>query len=215
MKTQLAQIPFSGFYNSLHDGEIDTTIERMFSDHASGCEVNRPLADRFFDKCDFGAVHRAYAADYAARFGKEFDISLQFESMESPKYYNYTTDRIFVHIEGEEVQRLYAATDKAALAEAAREMFTSCDGFISSYSPDVESWGDVSTWDHNQILCLLRTYANQEHPNGEFDDYAEYSLMEDCFCNGNLDNWLFEAAPNANRLFRIHDYLEHRKGRYD
>lgn len=132
------EIPFSGFYCSFHDDNIDRALDSMFSDRA---------------------------------------------------------------------------TNKAALAELARERFTSRDGFISFYDPDVKNWGAFNTWDVNQYGLLLAAYAQQENYTGDFDQYAEHSLTEDFSGNGWLDNWLCDACPISNRLFRIFDYLESRKER--
>lgn len=205
----LTVVPFSGFYYSLHDSEIDVTIERMFSDRDTGCTRNAGLESALFDSCDFTQVQREYAKAYVSEFASEFSISgLIFESMQSPKYYNFETDRIFAHISESEVKRLFSEVSPEDLAATSRDMFTSRSGFISHYSPEVSTWGDCENWDHNQIFCLLRAVAGPD-----FDHYREYDLMCDYSGNGYLDQWIENATPNISRLYRIHEYLQLREAR--
>jgi len=210
----LVTLPFSGFYNSLHDSEIDSTIEQMFSDRDTGCERNEGLESALFVKCDFRQVHENYARAYAEAFGQEFEVAgLKFESMSSPKYYNFETDRIFATVTKKELARIYRKVSRADLAALVAEKFTSRSGFISFYPADLAEWGPVNTWDHNQYGTLLEALARQESRTGEFDQYAEHSLCEDFRGNGHLDSWIAEATPGIERLYKVHDYLETRAAR--
>src|SRR5574343_543281 len=156
-ETREIVIPFSGFYESLHDSEIDETINRMFSDD-NGNE-NNGLSRRIYDACNFRDVHTAYAKEYAARFAGEFELpSLTFKELVSPREYNFTTDRIFCTIENADIEKMRDETTPLSLEAKARDMFTSCDGFISFYDPDYKTWGDITEWDHNQLACLLSAY---------------------------------------------------------
>jgi hypothetical protein len=184
----------------------------MFSDRDTGCHRNEGLEQAFFGKCDFSVVHLDYAKAYAEAFAEEFKIKCEFESLSSPKEYNFTTDRIFVTIADNEVTRLRSLVSAEELDKVAKERFTSYDGFYSSYSNDVADWGDLQEWDHNQIGALIAAYVNQE-ANTEFDQYSELSLMESFTSNGGLDSSLDSANPDAARLYKIHDYLEGRKER--
>lgn len=204
----LTTIPFSGFYNSLHDSEIDQTIERMFSDRDTGCITNDGIAHRLWQSCQFKQVHEKYAKAYCEAFADEFEIAIQFESMQSPREYNFTTDVIFANIEMPELRKILAKVDRNELADLVRQTFTSCDGFISFYSNDLDSWGDVSEWDHNQCGTLLQCLAGSD-----FDQWREYDLVSDFSSCGRLDNWVCDATPNINRLFKIHNYLESRAAR--
>lgn len=209
----LTTIPFSGFYYSLHDSAMDDALDMIFSDRETGCEINKELVWRASDLCHWGRVQNEYARDYAERLASLLTIpSLKFESLNSPREYNFTTDRIFCTISEDDVRRILSLVDSDALAALVRDTFTSRDGFISYYSPDVAEWGSVANWDHNQIGTLIQAYANQEH-GGEFDSYAEYSLMEDCLCNGYLDSWIWEHTPGIDRLYKVHEYLQERQQR--
>lgn len=201
----LAVIPFAGFYNTLHDAQLDQALEQMFTDRETGCERNEGLEMRAYGACNWAAVHREYAKYYAEAWLAEHGIAGEFESLQSPREYNFTTDRIFVKLADGEPERLLATVDRADLARVAAEMFTSWDGFISFYSPDVADWGDVATWDHNQMLCLLRAHADP--------DEDEFDVMEFASCNGYFEEWIGEWTPGIERLYAVHDYLEKRATR--
>lgn len=212
----LTTIPFQGFYYSIHDQELDQALERQYSDRATGTHVNKALMQRASDDCNWSHVHEEYARAYCSAFGARFALDgLVFDELNCPKEYNFATDRIFARIPVETASRVLSHTDDKRLRELAKERFTSRSGFISSYSPDIEDWGPIEGWDHNQVGTLLAAYADQESNNemDGFDQFAEYSLMERDQCNGYIEQWINEASPNAARLLRIHDYLQDRAER--
>jgi len=207
----LTKLPFSGFYESLHGHMIDQACEQMFQDD-NGHDLPHiaALRHRHWQSCNYHQVFVKYAKAYALEFTEKFAVAVAFQSLESPREYNFDTDRIMVTISAKEVRRIHGATDAKALAEMVKDQCTSRSGFISFYDPDMATWGPVETWDSPQVALLLRTYAYQE---ADFDSWAEYYLMEDYSCNGYIDNWLNDATPAAGRLYKIHDYLMRRAER--
>lgn len=214
----LTTIPFAGFYYSVHDQECDDALNQYFQNENG--DPNEPLVARAFDMIDWRAMQEKYARAYVENFASEFKIKCEFESMQSPREYNFGTDRIFATIEESEVRRIFAATKPETLAEVARERFTSRSGFISHYSPDIEDWGDVAEWDHNQVGTVLLAYANQESESGkEFDSWEEVSLMESDRDNGHIEQWLGESvrpacAEDFARLDKVYAYLRERERRH-
>jgi len=210
----LTTIPFSGFYYSIHEGELDRTLEQMFSDRESGCRRNEGLEARVQSKCDWTLVSANYAAAYAAAMADEFKIAMTFESLKSPSEYNFTTDVIYCEISLDEVRRLRAETSEKAFRDKIRERFTSYDGFISFYSNDLDEWDEIETWDHNEVGTLIEAYVEQESYGSDgFDQHVELGLMERASTNGDFDTWISSATPGIERLYNIHDYLESRKER--
>lgn len=205
----LAIIPFSGFYETLHDAEIDSTLDRMLGDD---CGDPFPGLMSHAWRGDFSHAHNAYARAYAVRFLSEFKIKGEFESMQSPREYNFTTDRIFCEIPADEIARILKETPRATLDACAAEWFTSRSGFISSYSPDVDDWGDVSSWDHNQCGCLIAAYVHHKRDGEQFEDGEQFDLMESWFCNGCCDDALCECLTLL-RLANIASYLRTREER--
>ncbi len=201
MQTLLTTLPFAGFYGSQHDAELDYAMEAMFSNDQG--DPNPGLTERVCDACHWSGVHRAYAKEFAETFCEEAGIHLtRFESMDSPKFYNFETDRLFVELPLEEAQRLMRETSTDSLDQVAGERHTSRSGFISFYSPDWRSWGDVGRWDHNQLQTLVEAYVRDTQ-----GDLEEAGLMESARGNGRLEVWIADNTPGIERLYRVHDYL--------
>ena len=143
----LTTIPFSGFYGSLHDSMIDDGIAQILSDDHG--DYNDVLMDAVCEKCDFRNVHLEYAKGYADSFVEEFNIKgMEFDNLESPREYNFTTDRIFVKIPLSECERIFREVNIDLLVQEVKDTFTSCSGFVSYYSIDLVDWGDgLMEWD--------------------------------------------------------------------
>lgn len=207
MRMLIAALPFAGFYGSQHDAELDYALEAMFSNDQG--DPNPGLIDRVSGTCHWSAVHRAYAKAFAECFCNEVGIHrARFESVDSPKFYNFETDRVFIELPLEEVKRMMRETSTASLDEVAIERHTSRSGFISSYSPDWKTWGDVTSWDHNQLQTLVDAHVRDTQ--GELE---EACLMENARGNGRLQDWIADNTPGIDRLCRIHDYLRAREAR--
>jgi len=173
----LIKLPFEGFYNSIHDSLIDTAVEQLFQDDHGDTFI----PESFIDEIDYPQVFEDYSKMYIECYqdmllngdqvSDGIDISLKFESLESPREYNFTTDCIYCEISEADVTRLYNATDSAALSKVAIERHTSRSGFCSFYDPDVSTWDKhVTKWDHNQLETLLIAFA----------DFDQYAIVEDC-----------------------------------
>jgi hypothetical protein len=210
-------IPFSGFYESLHDSEIDQAFEGLFQDRESG-DPNQGLNERAMGVINWKQVHLAYAKEYAECFGDRFELNLKFSELWSPREYNFETDRIFVELDDKDVQRLMNERVQegpyhSVFVDLCREKFTHRSGFHSFYSPDWRDWGPWQKWDLNQVGTLVEAWAIYE--NGGFDQDDEIDLMEHARCNGRLEDWIFTAMPKdiRDRLNRIYQYIEDRKER--
>lgn len=214
MTKLLSTIPFSGFYESVHSGAVDSTLERMLTDLDSGTE-NAPdcICEAARQAIDYSGVYQAYARTYAASFLEWLGLNGTFESMSSPRFYNFETDRIFVELTRADLARLWRTVSRDDLTKAAAARFTSRDGFISHYSPDWREWGRLSEWDHNQIGTLVGAAAVIEN-GGDWDSWAEFSLVEDCDGNGDIDQWIWDnAEPGLGRALDLWDYLQSRAKR--
>ena len=207
MKTLVTTLPFSGFYGSCHDAQLDHALEAMFSNDQG--DSNQGLTDRVTSTCRWSVVHRAYAKEFAENFCEEVGIRhARFESMDSPKFYNFETDRVFIELPLTEVQRMTRHVSSDSLDLVARERHTTRSGFISFYSPDWRTWGDVTSWDHNQLQTLVEAYVRDTCSELDEDD-----LMDSAQENGRFDEWIANNTPGIEQLWRIHDYLRIREAR--
>lgn len=148
------------------------------------------LAEIFMRATDYRAAYLQIARDYVAAFdymaGEAFGLSvadarnrynyetndfekelyrrpsirMAFESMDSPREYNFTTDRLYAHVPLAIMRHLFKqskAEKHATLADVIAERFTSRDGFISHYSRHLADWLEkpFADWDHNEFGTLL------------------------------------------------------------
>jgi hypothetical protein len=210
--SRITIVPFSGFYYSTHDEELDFALGQMMADDNGDPFGKGELEIRVWETCNWGEVQEKYARAYVENFAAAFKVKLLYEKMISPREYNFTTDRIFAYIPLSEVRRLRRETTEKIFRDLVREWFTSRDGFVSSYPNRVECWPALEKWDHNQIGALLAANVRQQHGDDLSQD-QELGLMEQDRGNGMFDQWISEATPNAGRFYRIRDYLQKRKER--
>ena len=208
------QIPFSGFYNSHHDGVLDDALEQIFSDDHG--DVNAPLHERAYANIDWKAVHQAYAEDYAETFIDSFLVHSGAVVLDSPKFYNFSTDRIFINVPVDVVQAWIDGVDEDAMDKISAKMFTSYDGFSSHYSPDWRGWGieEAHDLDHNEAYAFLMAKIESNDGGQDHLDYWETDVAYESNGNGALDNILFDAGNEVfNRVADIQHYLRLREER--
>ncbi len=153
-----ARIPFAGFYYSIWDQEMDNWLDQQAEYHGAD-------RDTLHDKMDWGSarlgVAQAYTEAFADWLGETLDraVTLEYETMSSPRYYNFETDRIFAKgdVFGDILAEL-KAKDHDTLAKTFKDAFTSRDGFISFYDPVVPS-KPIEEWDHNELYILLHAWV--------------------------------------------------------
>ena len=179
----LIKLPFHGFYNSMHESNVDYAIESMFTNDYG--DINIPTA--FYDEFDYAKAYRQYAELFADQVQdyilNEYGIkvTLRFDSLESPRFYNFETDCIYCHITAHDINVLYALVSMSALTRIAKDRHSSGSGFISSYDPDVSTWGTVNTWDHNQLETLLIAVASYDDMDVMEETHEQVdSIIDDC-----------------------------------
>ena len=189
---------FSGFYETIHGYAFDSHLEyelEYFSDVATDEELDA-VQSAFWDS-DFEKAYNEYVEQWLSNLSDEIESALglsisipedvlQFADLDSPKYYNFSTDTIYATIAPEHIQMFFDKTDRNELQERATALFTSRSGFISFYNPDVETWGSVETWDHNQLGCLLDAFILQHIAAGK-DWYELEMQLSDIPANEILD----------------------------
>lgn len=132
----LVKIPFSGFYNSIHDGIIDGALE-----HQSECYADSEKAnDIILDTLNNGhynkireELSKVFVEGINELFWYEYDIklNLEFDSLKSPRFYNYSTDEIYCYIGNDKINELVALLDNENdFIEALKDKYKSHDGFI-------------------------------------------------------------------------------------
>ena len=116
-------INFGGFYESIHSYIIDTYVEDYEYD---------------WEKVNYRATYEIYAKDYINVLNNELDINISFKSLNSPKFYNYSTDFINVEITKKDALKLFQYVRNEDLKQEViniiKESSTSKDGYIAFYN---------------------------------------------------------------------------------
>jgi len=163
MKT--LSLPFSGFYESIHDSLLDDAYRDAISDENG--DIIESLQDDLYMVQDARPC-KEYAKEYArafvsyVAFNCELELNIKFEKLQSPREYNFTTDEIICTIDKKSIKKLYKAIKGKVWKKYVREHCTSRSGFHSFYSPDVSTWGKVRDYDHAQLTLLLACWLDNE-----------------------------------------------------
>jgi hypothetical protein len=200
--TRIINIPFSGFYESLWSSEIDHHEEQEaehFAERQAEEGIPEPLrldgsdfAELLFECADYRKIHEAIAKTYAEAFNNVIseaigvELGMTFESMTSPRYYNFETDRIFCHIPEASVAALFELSKldgHKALAKVLEGRHTSYDGFHSFYDNDVAAWLEkpLEDWDHNELCSLLLAAMLRAGIAEDWQESVFYAVVE---CDG-------------------------------
>jgi hypothetical protein len=142
-------IHFGGFYNSIHDGNIDYMVEAY--------EYN-------LDHVDYKKTFQSYINEYCSKLSNyindEYQVNIDFKNIKlwSPQYYNYDTDVINCKIDTNEAQSLNEILKKDDdFLSFLKDRTTSCSGFISFYTYD----DALSNKDNKLIMYVLEYVCNK------------------------------------------------------
>lgn len=194
----ITRVPFSGFYESIWSGEIDHQEESYIeyeeerqAENGIPADLrldNRELWDIYNRYTSYDIAYRNLAKDYCDAFTDakkaetDIDLKLRFESMDSPREYNFTTDRVYAFIPLKVVKSLFAiskAENHVRLKKRIADCFTSRDGFISHYANGLrDEWlNPLRDWDHNQLCTLIEAIC------GDCDDWESiyYAFGDEAF----------------------------------
>jgi hypothetical protein len=197
--TREINIPFGGFYESMWSSILDDALEQAAEydcnerQREEGVPSDlhldeRAYQDAIFEACNYRAGELEIAKDYVECFNRKIkeetgiDLGLKFKTMESPREYNFTTDRLFSDISLKARRRMLAYSrnldNHATLARMIEKRHTSRSGFSSFYSNDWADWKakPVAEWDHNELGTLLCVLVARLGQDWEWDIYE--SLAE-------------------------------------
>jgi hypothetical protein len=126
---------FCGFYNSILDSFIDSEIEMEL-------EESGKTYEEIEDNLDYQCARIEMSKAWLNVFNRETGFNIEFKEIDSPREYNFTTDKLVGMISVDEVRE---AMDKCKsnsdiFQEVLDRYFRSYDGFISFYSNDINDW---------------------------------------------------------------------------
>lgn len=172
------QLPFDGLYESISSYNIERDMftswcienskEYCEEGELSENEEDTKLYEQFTD-ANYEQYKKDYIETYAHGLARELThnlgVPVVFSDivLDSPKYYNFTTDRLFAKVDTSVLDTLYAQVDRVALAQYLEDHFKSRDGFASHYEHTLDSgeWSNPALYDHNQWHAVLETYVGQ------------------------------------------------------
>ncbi len=131
------EVPFSGFYGSIHDMHIDNWVDFMLEgDEAEYLGMtNDELSDKLYSM-DYSKIREAmckhYIQAYNAIFYDNFNIELdlKFSEMTSPKFYNFETDRLYCTIDKNVFDQVVSLLAESSVQETLSNKYKSSSGYI-------------------------------------------------------------------------------------
>lgn len=204
-------IPFTGFYNSDHDAVFDDHLEMEIYNFQTEYDATDEQIEAYqnaFFAIDWKQAHTEYAEEYCKALFYKIDdetglkLDYKFKALESPRFYNFETDRIFCDINEEDLYKLLKIVKKeysAIMNSLVSNKFTSYNGFTSFYPSAIDAWPKFCDWDHNQLGTLLECFIIA---NIEEDELKAWDLMGDLSCNGGIYE-MIDSADKEGNLSRI------------
>lgn len=176
-------IPFCGFYNSVISDEIEQNIEYEVQYYSEEYGIELDEMDFI---TDFEGIAKCYARYFEERVQDAFpQIQIKFSELISPKYYNYTTDKIYCEISDKNLKLVYKYCIANHFSDIVEERLKVRDGFIPLYSDDFSEWDkDVLAWDDAQIGLLFEHFVTLLDENEGVIisdmDFMDYSSSHGC-----------------------------------
>lgn len=221
---------FPGFYEAILSGILDSAVEREAENMVEKEESQTYYPETYFPEAlrldhsdlwehvSYSDAYREIAKDYCEVFDQWMNDNLEtplgsftFESMDSPREYNFTTDRVYVTCPIAVIDSLYAGIDIAKLQAAIAARHTSRSGFISFYPDDLETWQDkirdgLAGLDHNELGTILSAAIAPHVDNARdwqwelCESLAEYDYQ---YLDSHMDWQSYETACQQARADKL------------
>jgi len=195
MKTIETYLPvFPGFYSTIFEPDETSEIE-----YFTQLRIDNKLTPVDFDQFqfDYDNYRKRISKDCCGFIERELKAlnvldSITFQSVYSPKEYNFATDAIYIAVnltdENVEVIKKYLQDNIESFTQYVKDRYTSYDGFMSSYSNNVNAWLFDECLEHKHMLGpILEFICRNEDINSE-----------DMYYYASQDNYL--EVENANEL---------------
>ena len=186
-------IPFDGFYESFISADIDHQIGQQIEWDCDLYDLNESEEEILYNNyltvnasCFYNQIAEDYTNFYIDALNERlegFTLKATYKSFESPREYNFETDRIFIEIDKNhaiDFIKYIIKNYKKELEKKIQDTFTSRSGFISSYKNSLDLWTkDYSEWDFNQIgTCFELFDLEEEDINYSLREYLTETIMD-------------------------------------
>lgn len=195
---------FPGFYETIFEAEEDYILQNLEDDYP---DANFNYNDCEFDYADYHKTTSELCVDKVEAKLKElgFNISIKYEAIASPRYYNYSNDSIDVEFKCSIATRKqiikYLKANKEKFAEYCEERFKSRSGFHSFFSYDVNDW--LTEYQYEKLSTTFGYMLDFILKN---EDYDQLALYYDLDGQNNLEGGL---KPDILESFKtIKEYTD-------
>ena len=191
MKTIKTFLPqFTGFYSTLFEDIIDSEVDYILEEEETYTTDNVEFDYKTFkediSKQCVGVFEDAFNRDMHTK------LSVSFESLFSPKFYNFENDSINVAISlsQDDFDTVISAIkeNKTEISEQLKEKYSSRDGFSSFHSTDLDEWiEDLTLEFENEEDCSHKWGAILEILCDVLDIIDEEEMVDKVRGNVSLD----------------------------
>jgi len=174
---------FTGFYNTIFEADEEPMIEdgMTYDDYEWDY---KEYHDRVAKAC----------TEIISNELKDLDITIEFQALISPKYYNYSNDSINVayHLKEDSYKKLiaYIIDNKEDFDGYIAHNYSSYDGFIPFYSNNGTEWLTKYLLDNEKLQhvfgACLDFYLDYNNEFSEQDLYEALSEQGDTIVYGKL-----------------------------
>ena len=178
-------IPFDGFYESFISADIEYQMGQQIEWDCDIYDLNESEEEILYN--NYLTVNTSYfynqiAEDYTNLYIdalnerlKGFSLKANYKCFESPREYNFKTDRIFIEIEENHAVdfiKYLVKNYKKELEKKIEDRFRSRSGFISFYKNSIDLWAkDFKEWDCNMIGTCFELF--------DFDELHFYESLSE------------------------------------
>ena len=141
-------------------------------------EGRMEMANDNYENIDIDTVkaRNIFAQSVITFLNGEFNLSLSYDGLYMPKFYNYENDKINFSYNDNDFNLLLNAIKDYGLSSEfeyrIQQYTTSCDGYIAFYSED-ELKADKDLY----IRVILETLLNSDCVQDEYEQYYDYNCI--------------------------------------
>jgi len=181
---------FPGFYGTIFEVDESEEIYNINEERKENCLSPLEFDDFEFDYEKYNQEVSKYLAEQIGKYLVKncFVSECNFESLYSPKQYNFSNDIINVDYKISEENHknilTYLNDNLDAFKEYLKNRYTSCDGFISFHSNNVSDWLksielDDFYDDTHKLSDILNFICENEIAEDGYHEVGIYELYEE------------------------------------
>lgn len=182
------QLPFSGFYESIHDMYIDNHIEYELEYLESELGYTDEQLDIIKDKfymMDYAPIKKAICEHYIQAYNQVFydeyniHLDLEYSDLISPRFYNYETDRLYALIDESIYNEVSEMVNNESFKTMLKDKFKPQSGFMPfQYTLDAIENNDTVLFSAELLEMLLP--ENSVTYNYQFTDNINEVISNAC-----------------------------------